>query len=135
MKEDLKKKAEELEETLQAQFNLIKSDSQDWLKIGSGILVGGLVAFGLVKLIKGKKENKNKKIMTVLEKEGLLDDEVVAKLNARKQTGFVGRMAAILLSRSRVSRAAIASGIISGCSSRYARIIVSTASRSPALKL
>lgn len=97
MKEDLKKKAEELEETLQAQFNLIKSDSQDWLKIGSGILVGGLVAFGLVKLIKGKKENKNKKIMTVLEKEGLLDDEVVAKLNARKQSGFVGRMAAILL--------------------------------------
>ncbi|AFL83696.1 hypothetical protein Belba_1057 [Belliella baltica DSM 15883] len=97
MKEDLKKKAEELEETLQAQLNLIKSDSQDWLKVGSGILAGGLLAFGLVKLIKGKKESKNKKILSVLEKEGLLDDDIVAKLNAKKQSGFVGRMAAILL--------------------------------------
>ncbi|GAB2618628.1 hypothetical protein GCM10026987_15280 [Belliella aquatica] len=97
MKEDLLKKAEELEETLQAQLNLIKSDSQDWLKVGSGILAGGLVAFGLVRLLKGKKNSKNKKIMNVLEKEGLLDDEIVAKLNAKKQSGFTARMAAILL--------------------------------------
>lgn len=97
MKEDLKKKAEELEATLQAQLNLIKSDSENWLKVGSGVLAGGMVAFGLVKFLNRKKNSKNKKIMTVLEKEGLLDDDVVAKLNARKQSGFLGRMAAIFI--------------------------------------
>lgn len=97
MKEDLLKKSEELEETLQAQLNLMKSDSKDWLKVGSGILVGGLLAYGLVTLLHGKKNSKNEKIMKVLEKEGLLDDEIVAKLNTKKQPGFAARMAAILL--------------------------------------
>ena len=97
MKEDLLKKSEELEETLQAQLNLMKSDSKEWLKVGAGIVAGGLLAYGLANLIYGKKNNKNKKIMKVLDKEGLLDDEIVAKLNAKKQPGLAARMAAILL--------------------------------------
>lgn len=97
MKEDLLKKSEELEETLQAQLNLMKSDSKEWLKVGAGIVAGGLLAYGLANLIHGKKNNKNKKIMKVLDKEGLLDDEIVAKLNTKKQPGLAARMAAILL--------------------------------------
>lgn len=97
MNEELKKKAEELEDSLQAQLNLVKSDSQDWLKIGTGILAGGLITIGVMRLIKSKKDNKNKKIMSVLKKEGLLDEDVVAKLNANKQPSFVAKMAGALL--------------------------------------
>ncbi|MFD2036426.1 hypothetical protein ACFSKL_16595 [Belliella marina] len=97
MKDDLKNKAEELEQTLQAQLAFLRSDSRDWAKMGAGVLLGGLVAFGVVRALKGKKNNKNKKIMAVLEKEGLLDDEIVGKLNAKKSPGFGGRLAAILL--------------------------------------
>ncbi len=97
MKDDLTKKAEELEQTLQAQMNLLKSGSQDWVKIGSGVLVGGLVAFGLVKVMSGGKDKKTKKVMAVLEKEGLLDDEIAEKLTSRKQSGLMGRLAAILI--------------------------------------
>ncbi|MFN3800857.1 hypothetical protein [Belliella pelovolcani] len=97
MQDDLKRKAEELEQTLQAQMNLLKSDSQDWVKVGAGVFVGGLVAFGLVSAFKGKKNKKTKKVMAVLEREGLLDEEIAEKLTAKKQSGFMGRMAAVLI--------------------------------------
>ncbi|MCH7397773.1 hypothetical protein MM236_07230 [Belliella sp. DSM 107340] len=96
-KEDLKNKAIELEQTLQAQLNFLKTDSKDFVKIGAGVLLGGLTAFGIVKAIKGKKNSKNKRIMEVLEKEGLLDKDTIERLNTKKSTGFKARMVAVLL--------------------------------------
>ncbi|MCH7414603.1 hypothetical protein MM213_13975 [Belliella sp. R4-6] len=96
-KEDLKNKAKELEQTLQAQLNFLKTDSKDFVKIGAGILLGGLTAFGIVKAIKGKKNSKNKRIMEVLEKEGLLDEDTIERLNTKKSSGFKARIAAVLL--------------------------------------
>ncbi|MCH7407874.1 hypothetical protein MM239_00575 [Belliella sp. DSM 111904] len=94
---ELDKKAQELEQTLQAQINALKGDSGDWIRVGSGVVAGGIVAFGLVRLLKGKKNKKTKQIMAVLEREGLLDKDISSKLTAKKQAGFMARMAAILL--------------------------------------
>ncbi|MCH7403315.1 hypothetical protein ACFOUP_08295 [Belliella kenyensis] len=94
---ELEKKAQELEQTLQAQLNALKGDSGDWIRVGSGVLAGGIVAFGLVRLLKGKKNKKTKQVMAVLEREGLLDKEISAKLTAKKEAGFMARMAAIVL--------------------------------------
>ncbi|RZS95139.1 hypothetical protein [Cecembia calidifontis] len=97
MKEDLKKKAEELEQTLEMQLSLAKKESEDWVKVGAAVLVGGAVAFLAVRLLAGKKKRKTEKVLKVLEKEGLLDDEITKKLTKKSDPGFLGRLSAVLL--------------------------------------
>ncbi|PSL02897.1 hypothetical protein [Cecembia rubra] len=97
MKEDLKKKAEELEQTLGMQLSLAKQESEDWIKVGAAVLIGGAVAFLAVRMMAGKKNKKTEKVLQVLEKEGLLDEEITKKLTKKSDTGFFGRLSAALL--------------------------------------
>ncbi|TVP50311.1 MAG: hypothetical protein EA341_07750 [Mongoliibacter sp.] len=97
MKEDLKKKAEELEQTLGMQLSLAKKESEDWVKAGAGVLVGGLVAFSVFRILSGKKNKKTENVLKVLEREGLLDDELEKKLTQKQSSGFISRMGALLL--------------------------------------
>lgn len=97
MKEDLKKKAEELEQTLEMQLSLAKKESEDWIKVGAAVLAGGAIAFLAVRLLTGEKNRKTEKVLKVLEKEGLLDEEITKKLTKKTDTGFLGRLGAVLL--------------------------------------
>ncbi|MBS9525364.1 hypothetical protein KIH41_00480 [Litoribacter ruber] len=69
---DLKRKAEELEQTLHKQFEVIKSDSQTWVKLGGTVLISGLVTFGIVRAIQGRKSKKIEDAVKRLEQEGML---------------------------------------------------------------
>jgi hypothetical protein len=97
MKEDLKKKAEELEQTLEMQLSFAKKESEDWIKVGATVLAGGAIAFLAVRLLAGKKNRKTEKVLKVLEKEGLLDKEITNKLTKKTDKGFLGRLGAVLL--------------------------------------
>ena len=97
MKEELKKKAEELEQTLEMQMTLAKKESEDIVKIGGAILAGGVRAFLAVRLFLGKKDKKTEKVLKVLEKEGLLDEDIRSKLTKKNQPGFLGRLSAVLV--------------------------------------
>jgi len=97
MKEDLKKKAQELEQTLEMQLSLAKKESEDWVKVGAAVLAGGAIAFLAVRLLTGKRNRKTEKVLKVLEKEGLLDDEITKKLTKKNDPGFLGRLGAILI--------------------------------------
>jgi len=97
MSEELKKKAEELEQTLEMQLSLAKKESEDWVKVGGAVIAGGVLAFLMVRLLSGKKNKKTEKVLKVLEKEGLLDEEITEKLTKKSEPGFFGRLAAVVL--------------------------------------
>lgn len=46
---ELKKRAEELEQTLQLQLAQLKKDSRLWLKVGGAALVVGLITYKLIR--------------------------------------------------------------------------------------
>lgn len=94
---ELEKRAEELEQTLGMQLSLVKKESEGFAKIGGAILLGGIIAFTAVRLVGSKKNRKTEKILQTLEKEGLLDEEIKAKLTRKSQPGLMGRLGAILL--------------------------------------
>lgn len=58
---DLEKQSEELEQTLKKQFQLVKKDSDIYLKIAGIALVTGLATFTTYRLTRGKKAPKSKK--------------------------------------------------------------------------
>ena len=62
MKNELNKKAEELEQTLQMQLDLAKKESEDWIKVGGVVLAGALITFATVKLLGRKKNKKTQKV-------------------------------------------------------------------------
>jgi hypothetical protein len=97
MKTELQKKAEELEQTLEMQLSLAKKESEGFAKVGGAVLLGGIVAFTAVRLLGRKKNRKTEKVLQTLEKEGLLDEEIKAKLTQKNQPGLMGRLGAILL--------------------------------------
>jgi hypothetical protein len=88
MNNELEKKSQELEQTLAKQLELLKKDSQDWLKVGGIVLVAGLVTYGVVKATKKKKENKTEKALEILAKEGLLTPEIEEKLKKPTKSNF-----------------------------------------------
>jgi len=69
---DLKRRAEELEQTLQKQLDIIKADSQTWVKLGGAVVLSGLVTFGLVRAFKSSKRSKVESALKQLESEGML---------------------------------------------------------------
>ncbi|WP_339698335.1 hypothetical protein [Algoriphagus aquimarinus] len=83
MSKDLGKKEEELEQTLARQLELFKAESEDWLKIGGVVLVGGLIALAIVKTRGKRKDRKTEEALAVLEREGLLTKDIEKKLTER----------------------------------------------------
>ncbi|MEN2282891.1 hypothetical protein AAGF08_12185 [Algoriphagus sp. SE2] len=89
MKKELENKAEELEQTLAKQLELLKTDSGDWIKIGGIAIAGGLIALAILKINKRKKNRSTEKALEVLEREGLLNEEIENKLrNHSNSRGF-----------------------------------------------
>lgn len=97
MMDDMKRKAEELEQTLEMQLNLVKRESGDWFKVGGAVLIGGLVSYALVRMVQKKKTRKTVKVLKALEKEGLLDDSIKNKLTHSSRSGFLSRFGPLLL--------------------------------------
>ncbi|MBC6367702.1 hypothetical protein [Algoriphagus sp. AK58] len=88
MSKDLEKKSEELEQTLAKQLELLKKDSEDWLKVGAAVAVGALLTYGIVKATRKKKVRNTEKALEVLEKEGLLNDDIKKRLTKPKSSSF-----------------------------------------------
>jgi hypothetical protein len=88
MNKELEKKSEELEQTLAKQLELLKKDSEDWLKVGAVVTVGALLAYGIVKATRSKKDKTTDQALEVLEKEGLLNDEIKERLTKPKKSTF-----------------------------------------------
>lgn len=87
MNQELEKKAEELEQTLAKQLELLKKDSEEWVKIGGLALAGGLIAFAILKTKKRKKNRNTEKALALLEKEGLLTEELEEKIKRKAKSG------------------------------------------------
>ena len=88
MSKELEKKSQELEQTLSKQLELFKQDSQDWLKIGALAAVGALLTYGIVKASKKNTARTTDKALEVLEKEGLLNEELKNKLTKPQKSSF-----------------------------------------------
>ena len=80
------KRSEELEQTLAMQLELLKKESEVWLKVAGMVAVGSLLAYGIFKATRKKKPKKTDKALQVLEKEGLLDDEIKKRLTKTRKT-------------------------------------------------
>jgi hypothetical protein len=94
----LQLKAEELEQTLNMQLSRLKQDTEGWVKIGGTVAAGAVAAFLITRLFTKKKSKKTDRVLLTLQREGLLDDEIKAKLTgSRPNTGFMSRMGSVLL--------------------------------------
>lgn len=88
MKSELERQTEELEQTLQKQLELLKKESEDWLKVGGAVLAGALLVLAVVKLKKKKSTRKTDKILEVLQREGLLDKNLEKKITKQEKATF-----------------------------------------------
>lgn len=88
MSKELEKKSEELEQTLAKQLELLKKDSEDWIKVGAAVTVGVLLVYGIAKATRKKKEGTTDKALVVLEKEGLLNEDIKERLTKPKKSTF-----------------------------------------------
>lgn len=88
MNRQLEHKAEELEQTLAKQLQLLKKDSEEWLKVGAVVVVAGLVVYGIVKSSKKKKINKTELALEALEHQGLLTKDIEEKLRKPARSSF-----------------------------------------------
>jgi len=70
---DLKKKAQELEQTLVKQLEVLKTDSQLWVKLGGTIIISAVAAYTVTRALRGNKSKKLAKAIKELEKEGLIN--------------------------------------------------------------
>lgn len=74
---DIKKRADELEQTLKLQLAQLKKDSQVWFKVGGAALAIGLIVTVVAKSGKSKRNRKNRKLKDVF-------PEPVQKFKGRK---------------------------------------------------
>jgi len=88
MNNELEKKSEELEQTLAKQLQLLKKDSEEWLKIGGVVFVAGLVTYLLIKATRKKEVNKTEKALEALENQGLLTKDIEEKLRRTNKSSF-----------------------------------------------
>ncbi|MBN7802123.1 hypothetical protein J0A67_14715 [Algoriphagus aestuariicola] len=82
------KTPEELEQTLAKQLELLKKESEDLLKVGAVVAVGALLTYGIVKATRKKKVKPTDKAMEVLEREGLLNEDIKKRLSKSKGATF-----------------------------------------------
>ncbi|GHB41745.1 hypothetical protein [Mongoliitalea lutea] len=94
---ELQKKAEELEQTLKMQLSIARNESGDYIKMGAVLLGSAMIAAATVKILGSKKKKKTEKVLQVLEKEGLLDEELQHRLTQKNQPGLMGRIGMALL--------------------------------------
>jgi hypothetical protein len=97
MNKELVKKAQELEQTLQMQLSIAKKESEGLIKVGGVALAGAVVAFAAYRIFGPKKNNKTKRVLETLEKEGLLDEDIRDRITKKNKVGFLGRIGAVLL--------------------------------------
>ncbi len=97
MSNKLDKRSEELEQTLNMQLELLKKESEDWLKVGAVVTVGALVAYGLIKATRKKKVKTTDIAMEVLDKEGLLNADIKKRLSKPNKSSFWPSMTQRLL--------------------------------------
>lgn len=89
MSKYLESKSEELEQTLAKQIELLKRDSEDWLKFGAVVAVGVVIGYGIVKATQKKRVKKDTiRALEVLEKEGLLNEDIKTRLTRSKKSTF-----------------------------------------------
>lgn len=88
MSKELEMKSEELEQTLAKQLELLKKESEVWLKLGAVVAVGALVTYGIVKATSKKKVRTTDKALEVLEKEGLLNEDIKNRLVKSEKSSF-----------------------------------------------
>lgn len=88
MSNKLDKTSEELEQTLAKQLELLKKESEDLLKVGAVVAVGALLTYGIFKATRKKKVKPTDKALEVLEKEGLLNEDIKKRLTKPKGSAF-----------------------------------------------
>ncbi|GAB2493899.1 MAG: hypothetical protein EP311_08740 [Cytophagales bacterium] len=88
MSKELEKRSEELEQTLNKQLELLKKESEDWLKVGAVVATGALLAFAVVKATRKKKQHKTQEALEVLDREGLLNEDIRKRLTEPKKSTF-----------------------------------------------
>lgn len=93
----MERKSEELEQTLSKQLEILKKDSEDWLKVGAAVAAGALLTYGIVKLTKSKNKKETQKAIEVLEKEGLLNSDIKKRLTETKRSSILPSLGQRLL--------------------------------------
>jgi len=88
MSNKLEKTSDELEQTLAKQLEMLKKESEEWLKVGAVVAVGVLLTYGIVKATRKKKVKTTDKALEVLEKEGLLNEDIKKRLTKPKGSKF-----------------------------------------------
>lgn len=88
MSNKLEQQSEELEQTLAKQLELLKKESEDWLKVGAVVAVGALITYAIVKGTRKKKQVKTDQALEVLEKEGLLNKDIKKRLTEPNKSTF-----------------------------------------------
>lgn len=88
MNRQLEHKAEELEQTLAKQLQLLKKDSEEWLKVGAVVVVAGLVVYGIVKSTRKKKTTRTDLAIEALNQQGLLTKDIEEKLRKPVRSSF-----------------------------------------------
>ena len=88
MSKELEKQSEELEQTLAKQLEILKRESEDWLKVAAVVGAGALLTFAIVKATRKKKVEKTTQALEVLEREGLLNEDIKKRLTQTKKSRF-----------------------------------------------
>ena len=88
MSSKLEQQSEELEQTLAKQIELLKKESEDWIKVGAVVAAGALLTYAIVKSTRKKKVDKTVQAMEVLEKEGLLNKDIKKRLTESNKSSF-----------------------------------------------
>lgn len=88
MSKELEKQSEELEQTLAKQLEILKRESEDWLKVAAVVGAGALLTYAIVKTTRKKKAEKTHLALEVLEKEGLLNEDIKKRLTESKKSRF-----------------------------------------------
>lgn len=82
------KKSEELEQALAVQLEMLKKESEEWLKVGAAVAVGALLVYGVFHITRKKKDRTTDKALEVLEKEGLLNEDIRKRLTKSNKSSF-----------------------------------------------
>ena len=95
---ELKKKAEQLEQTLQLQLTQLKKDSEIWVKIGGALLIAGLISYTVTRKRRKNKNKRNLKLDVIGEEVNLEKTKRRAKKSSSFFPPFKKRLLLSLLS-------------------------------------